>query len=119
MIVLNGSWKEEITEAFGEGKAIRTMFLKPTDKEVYKRDAFLEKIWKMSLTAFDSPREVQVVVDSNNKLFISFGTFSFVAFQEEPTGLKLPIKCFTPSYLNFVKVGTIACPIFGHPFTLL
>ena len=43
MIVLNGSWKEEITEAFGEGKAIRTMFLKPTDKEVYKRDAFLEK----------------------------------------------------------------------------
>ena len=114
MIVLNGSWKEEITEAFGEGKAIRTMFLKPTDKEVYKRDAFLEKIWKMSVTAFDSPREVQVVVDSNNKLFISFGTFSFVSFQEEPTGLKLPIKCwihthpFGKAYFSGTDMKTIS-----------
>ena len=113
MIVLNGNWKEEITEAFGEGEAIRTMFLKPTDKEVYKRDTFLEKIWEMSMEAFDSPREVQVVVDNDNRLFISFGTFSFVSFQEEPTGLKLPIKCwihthpFGKAYFSGTDIKTI------------
>ena len=30
------------------------------------------------MEAFDTPREIQVVIDSNNRLFISFGTFSFV-----------------------------------------
>ena len=94
MIILNGNWKEEIIEAFEEGEAIRTMFLKPTNKEVYKRDNFLEKIWEMSMEAFDSPREVQVVIDSNNRLFISFGTFSFVSFSEDPVGMKLPVKCW-------------------------
>ena len=113
MIILNGNWKEEITEAFGEGKAIRTMFLKPTDKEVYKRDKFLEKIWEMSMEAFDSPREIQVVIDYNNRLFISFGTFSFVEFSEDPVGMKLPVKCwihthpFGKAYFSGTDMRTI------------
>tara|TARA_R100001163_G_C5001310_1_gene150343 strand:+ start:102 stop:587 length:486 start_codon:yes stop_codon:yes gene_type:complete len=113
MIILNGNWKEEITEAFEEGEAIRTMFLKPTNKEVYKRDNFLEKIWEMSMEAFDSPREVQVVIDSNNRLFISFGTFSFVSFSEDPVGMKLPVKCwihthpFGKAYFSGTDMTTI------------
>ena len=113
MIILNGNWKDEIIEAFGDGEAWKTIFKKPNDKVVYKRCSFLKKIWEMSMEAFDSPREVQVVVDNDNRLFISFGTFSFVSFQEEPTGLKLPIKCwihthpFGKAYFSGTDIKTI------------
>ena len=94
MIILNGNWKEEIIKAFEDGEALRGIFQKPKGTEVYKRHFFLEKIWEMSMEAFDSPREIQVVIDSNNRLFISFGTFSFVEFSEDPVGMKLPVKCW-------------------------
>ena len=45
--------------------------------------AFLDTIWEMSLTAFDIPREVQVVIDANKNLFISFGTPSFVSLMNQ------------------------------------
>ena len=113
MIVLNGKWKGEIIEAFEDAKALRTIFVKPNNKEVYKRCPFLEKIWKMSMGAFDSPREVQVVIDNNNRLFISFGTFSFVDFTEDPIGMKLPVKCwihthpFGKAYFSGTDMKTI------------
>ena len=62
--------------------------------------AFLDTIWEMSLTAFDIPREVQVVIDANKNLFISFGTPSFVSFMNQEDELRdnepmtLPIDCW-------------------------
>jgi len=49
-------------------------------------------IWEMSLTAFDKPREVQVVVDDDDCLHMSFGTPGFVDFDTPPIGMKLPIR---------------------------
>ena len=49
------------------------------------------------MEAFENPREVQVVVDGNNKLFISAGTSSFVSFDDDEgqlVGMKLPIRCW-------------------------
>ena len=51
-------------------------------------------IWEMSQTAFDIPREVQVVIDANDKLFISVGTPGFVSFEGQESqlpGMKMPI----------------------------
>ena len=113
MIVLNGNCKEEIIKAVEDGEALRGIFQKPKGTEVYKRHFFLEKIWEMSMEAFDSPREVQVVIDSNNRLFISFGTFSFVEFSEDPVGMKLPVKCwihthpFGKAYFSGTDMTTI------------
>ena len=113
MIILNGNWKEEIIKAFEDGEALRGIFQKPKGTEVYKRHFFLEKIWEMSMEAFDSPREIQVVIDNNNRLFISFGTFSFVEFSEDPVGMKLPVKCwihthpFGKAYFSGTDMRTI------------
>ena len=86
MIVLNGKWKEEIQESFNyESK--EGLFSE-------NRCEFLAQIWHQSMMAFDSPREIQVVIDNEDKLHISFGSASFVSFDEEPSGLKLPIKCW-------------------------
>jgi len=56
-------------------------------------DKFLEEIWKAS-TEILPHLEVQVVIDDNNKLFISSGSPSYVDFQINPVGMKLPIKCW-------------------------
>ena len=56
---------------------------------------FHKSIWDMSLTAFDKPREVQVVIDGNDNLFISVGTPGFVSFggqNEQTHGMKFPLK---------------------------
>ena len=56
-------------------------------------DDFLASIWKVSTV--DLPGlEVQVVVDSNDNLFISQGSPGFVSFNINPIGLKLPVKCW-------------------------
>lgn len=75
------NWKEQIKEAY---------YLN-TDWNIW----FHDKIWEMSLTAFDIAREVQVIIDSNDKLFISVGTPGFVSFEGqegELPGMKLPLK---------------------------
>ena len=56
-------------------------------------DKFLEENWKAS-TEILPHLEVQVVIDDNNKLFISSGSPSYVDFQINPVGMKLPIKCW-------------------------
>ena len=43
-------------------------------------EAFFTVIWNKSLEAFDSPREVQVIVDAKDDLYVSVGTFGFVSF---------------------------------------
>ncbi len=72
-------WKEQIEESYGYDWNIK----------------FHQKIWEMSLTAFDKPREVQVVIDKNQKLFISVGDGSFVSFDGQEgalKGMKLPLR---------------------------
>tara|TARA_A100001201_G_C4044697_1_gene187792 strand:+ start:49 stop:609 length:561 start_codon:yes stop_codon:yes gene_type:complete len=62
--------------------------------DTYVENTFLSEIWHMSTQAFDIPREIQVVVDSNDRLHISVGTPGFVEFKIDPIGMKLPIKCW-------------------------
>ncbi|QDP57017.1 MAG: hypothetical protein GOVbin1782_24 [Prokaryotic dsDNA virus sp.] len=108
-IVVLTDWKERIEWSFDHPK--KASGLLSIFQE--KRGVFLETIWQMSMTAFDKPREVQVVIDNNDKLFISFGTFSFVEFMEDPVGMKLPIKCwihthpFGSAYFSGTDMKTI------------
>ena len=107
-VVVKENWKDIIESAFDEGYALHHIF------NPNRGIGFLEVIWRMSLTAFDKPREVQVVIDNDNKLFMSFGTFSFVDFKNENvTGMKLPIKCwihthpFGSAYFSGTDMRTI------------
>ena len=89
-IIKNLEWEYYIWEMWQEA-----------DKQ-YDNVNFLDMIWEMSLTAFDKPREIQVVVDNNDMLFMNFGTSGFVDFMgkendlvnEFDKPLTLPIKCW-------------------------
>ena len=50
-------------------------------------------IWTAS-TQILPALEVQVVIDSNDKLHISTGSSGYVDFRTNPVGIKLPIKCW-------------------------
>jgi hypothetical protein len=58
------------------------------NKEV--TDAFLDAIWEAS-TAILPGLEVQVVIDSANRLHISSGTAGYVDFKINPIGMKQAI----------------------------
>jgi|TARA_R100001198_G_C5159525_1_gene165279 proteasome lid subunit RPN8/RPN11 len=79
--------------------------------------AFLSSIWKASIRDLDG-MEVQVVVDSNDNIFISSGTPSFVSFMQHEDELtkqtmKIPIKAwihthpFGSAYFSSVDWSTI------------
>jgi len=101
-VIINQEWKQEIEDSWQRftdwgyvNKHLRediTHYLRHTKAG----QEFLDAIWHMSKTAFDSDREVQVVIDNSNKLFITFGTAGFVWFHdnEELTGMRMPIKCW-------------------------
>ena len=107
MMVKDSRWKEQILEAYEDGGMIG--LYNP------ERNNFLQTIWEMSMTAFDSPREIQVVLDSNNNIFADFGSASFVEFKNESklSGMKLPIKCwihthpFGKAYFSGTDMSTI------------
>ena len=111
MLILNSCWQLEIEDAFENSESFWASLY--SDKPI--RNEFLETIWKMSLTAFEKPREIQVVIDSNNDLFMSVGSASFVAFTEmqELTNMKIPIKCwihthpFGKAYFSMTDTNTI------------
>tara|TARA_R100000458_G_C8265031_1_gene240180 strand:- start:535 stop:1047 length:513 start_codon:yes stop_codon:yes gene_type:complete len=90
-------WKRQIVDSFVACVA-KTVGPIPYNNPTNEVEAFLSTIWKMSMEAFDIPREVQVVVDNQNKLFINVGTPSFVSFdgadEEELEGMKIPFKCW-------------------------
>lgn len=65
-IIHNESWKGLIRAAYS-----------------YNEPMFHRTIWEMSQTAFDKPREIQVVVDANDVLFISVGSPGFVSFDDQ------------------------------------
>jgi|TARA_R100000479_G_C6318470_1_gene176810 hypothetical protein len=84
------NWIEDIKTVFNEID-FKYPFPDP-DTEL-----FYTIIWNKSLNAFDSPREVQVIVDAEDQLFVSVGTFGFVSFkdqEEQLSGMKLPLKCW-------------------------
>ena len=66
----------------------------------YSNKNFIDLIWDISQLGFDSPREVQVIIDSNMITFCSVGSVSFVSFdgqEDELTKgkrLTLPLKCW-------------------------
>ena len=60
----------------------------------YQDDEFLNTIWEVS-TVLLNGLEVSVIVDADNKLFISKGTASFVDYKDENVvGMKIPLKCW-------------------------
>lgn len=54
---------------------------------------FLGSIWHSSVEILPA-LEVQVVVDANDKLFISTGSSALVWFSTIPKGMRIPIKCW-------------------------
>ena len=85
-ITMIGNWKEEIEKAWQNPNSGQ-----PFDTH---NEEFLDVIWEMSLTPFDIPREIQVVVDSNDILYMDFGTPGYVDFNTVPVGMTLPVKCW-------------------------
>jgi|ETNvirenome_2_60_1030617.scaffolds.fasta_scaffold10275_8 hypothetical protein len=70
-------WKEQIQWAYRNGST----------------QDFHDAIWAMSTYAFDIPREVQVVIDRHDMLFMSVGTPGFVSFDGHfPKGMVIPLK---------------------------
>ena len=97
-VVKIADWEDIIIDAFNKMCASRSGSMMvaeiPWTRPNARLEGFLTVIWNMSISAFDQPREVQVIVDDECKLFISFGTPGYVDFPEEPTGMKLPLRCW-------------------------
>mgnify|MGYP003109144664 FL=1 len=91
--VIQDDWEQQIVDVFEE-RARLMKINRLQDYHNYRDEDFLDKIWEMSLNAFDIPREVQVVVDADNQLFISHGSPGLVWFDEAPVGMKIPLKCW-------------------------
>lgn len=90
--IVNEDWKGNIEKIFEHFKE-DISYLYPNNNT----EAFLTEIWSESQGAFDKPREIQVVIDANDKLYISVGTPSFVSFddqEEQLAGMTLPLKCW-------------------------
>ena len=88
--IVDENWIEDIKTVFK-----KTPFEYPFPNMA--TEAFFTVIWNKSLNAFDSPREVQVIVDAKDDLYVSVGTFGFVSFkdqEEQLGGMKIPLKCW-------------------------
>lgn len=75
------------------------------------KDLF-EHIWHSS-TEILNGLEVQVVIDSNDDIYISSGSAGYVDFQIFPAGIKLPVKCwihthpFGSAYFSGTDIRTV------------
>lgn len=95
--VIQDDWEQQIVDTFEQGQILYDALdvdALGVNEILYRDEDFLDKIWEMSLNAFDIPREVQVVVDADNQLFISHGSPGLVWFDEAPVGMKIPLKCW-------------------------
>ena len=79
---MNAEWEEDIRNAWVDSGF------------EYDNTNFLDTIWEVSLTAFDIPREVQVVIDGKANIYISAGDPGFVWFKEPPMGLTCIVLLF-------------------------
>jgi len=81
--VVEPFWKDVILEGF-----------------MINEHVFHQRIWDMSMTAFDKPREVQVLIDANDNTYISVGSPGFVSFDgqdeqlygKDKPKMKFPLK---------------------------
>jgi len=88
-------WREKIRSAWLKCKGDTLGKLEYLSEENENVKAFYDVIWEASMSAFDVPREVQVVIDRDGKCFITYGTPSFVDFQGQvPAGMKMPVWCW-------------------------
>jgi len=89
------NWKEDIRKCHEQLKE-DIQYLYPNNST----ETLLTIIWDKSKNAFDSEREVQVLIDSKDDLYISVGSAGFVSFQNQEDELtngapmKLPLKCW-------------------------
>ena len=88
----------------------------------WNREVLYYAIWEMSLTAFDKPREVQVLIDANDNLFISVGSPGYVSFDgqdeqlygKDKPKMKFPLKewihthPFGKAYFSSTDLRTIS-----------
>ena len=87
-------WKGHIREVFEDFKD-KIEFLYPNNET----EAFIWAIWKMS-TEILGDKEVQVIIDDKDDLYISSGSASFVSFEGHEDELvngapmRIPIKCW-------------------------
>ena len=79
----------------------------------YDDEDFHASIWQVSVDLLEG-KEVSVIVDKDNKLFISRGTASFVDYKDESViGMKIPLRCwihthpFGTAYFSNTDWGTI------------
>jgi len=101
-VVSDNEWKKPISDLWEVCSESMT-WVYPD----FATEAFLSQIYKQSIEAFDIPREVQVLVDSNDNLFMSVGTPGFVSFEQQEDALyqtdepmRLPIKCWIHTHPN-------------------
>ena len=72
-----------------------------------------ESIWHAS-TEILPKLEVQVIIDSDDAIFISTGSAGYVDFKIDPVGMKLPIKCwihthpFGRAYFSGTDIRTVS-----------
>ena len=82
------NWKEQIRDAYN-WQYVQHVFAQDCPSP------FTEAIWRVSQQEFDSPKEVQVVIDADDNLFMNVGTASYVDFPADMGGgMKLPLKCW-------------------------
>ena len=94
--VRDEDWMEGIKQCYQDLKD-DIEFLYPNNST----ETFLSVIWNASISAFDIAREVQVLIDADDELYISVGTPGFVSFANQEgqlPGMKLPIKCWVHTH---------------------
>lgn len=108
LVVDKENWKEIIGKAFTDYK-----------EGNISEYIFYDTIFEMSHFAFDKAREIQVLIDANDSLFITVGSPSFVSFDgqedvlyESAVKIKFPLKCwihthpFGKAYFSSTDVKT-------------
>lgn len=84
------------------------------DEMVYTSSEFHDAIWYAS-TEILPALEVQVVIDADNKCFVSTGSAGYVEFgMRPPIGMKLPVRCwihthpFGSAYFSGTDIRTVS-----------
>ena len=111
--------EEHILNAFEAEKKNHMQTLHPDTKVEDVEDmsfgnfSFHEAIWHASKEILPS-LEVQVVIDSNNKCFVTTGSSGYVEFgMQPPIGMKTPVRCwihthpFGSAYFSGTDIRTV------------
>ena len=95
--------KEDMSAKYSRDDKLDSMWVLMKDeiRSVFKEqgknfesEEFHNTIWDISTERLGE-KEVSIIVDANDKLFISKGTRSFVDYNDEDvSGMKIPMKCW-------------------------